>query len=159
MARGRKPLPKAVLKLRGSSALRQPRHRRSEPDPPEGKLRCPSWLDREGKREFRRLIVSLRGMGILRQCDRGMICAMAQQWSLFCRASRELNGYGPLDRGARPLVATANDAFAGYMRGCGEFALSPAARTRVDVDLEIQKLDAFDQFISSRRSAVRKKDA
>ena len=151
MARGRKPLPKAILKLRNSSALRQPRHKRTEPDPPEGKLSCPSFLDREGRAEWRRITKSLAGMGILSPADRGAIAGMAHFWAIFVRTAKAMHGMDSLaTKDSRPVAATCSDAFSHYARTAAEFGLTPAARTRVDVDLEGKKLDAFDQFVARK---------
>lgn len=151
MGRGRKPLPKAILKLRNSSELRRRRHKNTEPEAPDGCPGCPSWLDTEGKREWKRTTAALASMGILSSADRAVIAGLCQNWSVFVRASRELNAMDGLGRDARATVATCSDSYKNYLRACEQFGLTPSARTRIDTDIGGKKLDAFDQFVQRKR--------
>lgn len=150
--RGRKPLPKAILKLRDSSAKWKPRHRHAEPEAPKGCPSCPTWLDKEGKAEWRRVTKSLAAMGILKTPDRAVLAGLCQMWSLFVRTSEQLNKCEGIDKESRPIAATNSDAYKNYLRACEQFGLTPSARTRIDTDIEGKKLDAFDAFVAKKKA-------
>lgn len=149
--RGRKPLPKTILKLRNSSALNKARHKHTEPVAPKGCPSCPRWLNKEGKAEWRRVTESLKAMGILSRSDRAVLAGLCQNWSLFVRTSRQLNDLTELGRDARPVATTNAEAYRNYLRACEQFGLTPSARTRIDVDMAGKTPDAFDAFVQRKR--------
>lgn len=159
MPKGRTPLPRAILKLRSSSALRKPNRRRTEPEAPTGCPSCPTWLDAVGKAEWKRITASLRAMGILRKSDRAVLAGLCFNWSLFVKTAKQLNSLDAVDHHARPAASTCADAYRNYLRAAEQFGLTPSARTRIDTDIEGKKLDAFDQFVQRRRGAVGKKSS
>lgn len=144
--RGRKPTPRAILKLR--NAYRADRHGKPNPKPPEGVPRCPSWLDATGKACWKRVTGSLRTMGILSSADTEVLCGLAQNWSLFVRASKLLNKTtldGSLQ--VRHLSATASDAFKNYSKACAEFGLTPSSRCRIDTTRDKSEPDELDRLL------------
>ena len=54
--RGRKPKPTAIKLLEGNPGTRPLTE--SEPTPPKGQIKCPTWLMPEAKKEWKRLIKS-----------------------------------------------------------------------------------------------------
>ena len=85
-ARGPAPKPTALKVLDGN-----PRHRpinRSEPRPRPVAPKCPSWLDAEAKREWRRIAPALERIGLLTEIDGTALagcpvfCAAVHKWGL-----------------------------------------------------------------------------
>lgn len=151
MKRGPRPIPKTILKLRNSTALRKPTHKHTEPAAPKGCPSCPRWLDKEGKSEWKRIVESLKAMGILSRSDRAVLAGLCQNWSLFVRTSKQLNELPVLDRDSRPVATTNGESYRNYLRACEQFGLTPSARTRIDVDIAGKKPDAFDVFVQRKR--------
>ncbi len=151
MSRGRKPLPRAILKLRNSSALRQDRHKRPEPKAADGAPLCPKWLDATGKACWKRITANLKAMGILKTADGEVLAGLAQNWSLFVRASKVLNKMA-IDGSyeMRRLSATASDSYKNFLRACEQFGLTPSARTRIDVGIETKQEDELDRLLAGK---------
>jgi P27 family predicted phage terminase small subunit len=86
-ARGPIPAPDNVRNLRGrTSHMPAPKRVTFPPGAPE----MPSWLDREAKAEWRRVVPDLASKGILSRCDRAALSAYCDAWSRFVQARREL---------------------------------------------------------------------
>ena len=129
--RGPAPKPTKLKILHGNPGLRALNAR--EPQPRLGVPGMPTWLDKEGRAEWRRLVPELARLGLLAKIDRGWLAAGCQWWSVFIRASRALRetGLDPKDR--RRIVSEANDAYRNYTKAAAEFGLSPASRSRIEV--------------------------
>lgn len=65
--RGRKPKPTALKELEGNPG-RRPLNG-AEPKPERKAPRCPSWLEEEAKKEWRRMGRILEQMGLLTEMD------------------------------------------------------------------------------------------
>ena len=65
--RGRKPKPTALKLLEGNPGKRP--LNANEPIPPQGEVKCPSWLLPEAKKEWKRLAPAMESMGILTLAD------------------------------------------------------------------------------------------
>lgn len=91
--RGPAPTPTPLRALRGN-----PQHRplnESEPRPPAEKPpACPSWLSKEARAEWRRVVPALHKLGLLAKVDRATIALYCDQWALYVRARLELETYG-----------------------------------------------------------------
>lgn len=61
--RGRKPKPTALKLLEGNPG-KHPINEH-EPIPPKSTVKCPTWLEPEAKKEWKRLAPSLEAMGAL----------------------------------------------------------------------------------------------
>ena len=150
--RGRKPQPRAVLKLRNSAALRQDLHKRPEPEIPSEGLVCPSWLDSEAKACWKRISAILLAAGVLKVSDRESLVGYCLSWSTVKQTSKALDAITDFGgRSYRQLQITRNDALAKILRFAEQFGLTPSARTRIDMDVEGRKLDAFDLFLGSKQ--------
>ena len=68
--RGPAPLPTKTLELRRSWRAKK---RRNEPKPPVEIPTCPSWLDREAKAEWQRVVPQLKRLGIIAKIDRACL--------------------------------------------------------------------------------------
>lgn len=137
MTRGPKPQPTNLRLLKGN-----PSHRpinQDEPKPRPVAPRCPSWLSPAAKRHWRELAPELEAIGVLTTIDVGAFAGACESWAQYREASEFLRKHGAVYRTTAgylvqvPQVAIARAALSAYMRGCAEFGLTPAARTRVKV--------------------------
>ncbi|NLD95616.1 MAG: phage terminase small subunit P27 family, partial [Synergistaceae bacterium] len=67
--RGRKPKPTALKLLEGDRGKGRRPLNKNEPIPPEGAIKCPSWLLPEAKKEWKRLAPALEAMRVLTVAD------------------------------------------------------------------------------------------
>lgn len=131
---GQAPTPRRILEARGSWRAKL------AADEPADKVQvptCPDWLDAEGRAEWKRLSPLLRKRGTVHRISRGVLAGLCQVWSQFVKASRELNRLLH-DANADPLLirrwsAISRESFTNYLRAAGEFGLTPASKTRVQV--------------------------
>jgi len=72
-------------------------------------------------------------MRTLSEDDRETLAGVCQNWSVFVGTSKILNTLktGEEWMKARKLWAISSDAYRNYTRGCIEFGLTPASRSRV----------------------------
>ena len=131
--RGPQPTPTEVLRQRGSwRAKRKPDG--SADSAPEGTPRCPSWLDAEGKAEWRRTCKALKAMGLLSPLYGSAMAMLCQSWSTFVRVSSELNTLDDSqDARGRVLQGVVGTSHRAYVRMSREFGLTPLSRSRVQV--------------------------
>lgn len=129
--KGTPKIPTKVLDMRGSPLAKR---RIEEPQGPEGVPECPSWLDKEAKAEWKRLIPILTQMGILTLADRQALAQLCQARSDYVRAAKRVRKDGetfmtPKGFVAKhPMVTVMNEAFARWYRLMPHFGLSPSAR-------------------------------
>jgi P27 family predicted phage terminase small subunit len=99
---------------------------------------CPTWLDAEAKREWRRVAPVLGKLGVLTTIDRGMLAAYCQAWSDYkatVQAVRKdgktfVTGQGYVAK--NPMVTIMNEAFDRMNKSAQGFGLTPSARTRLE---------------------------
>lgn len=65
--RGRKPKPTAIKVLEGNPGKRP--LNANEPKPEKKSPKCPSWLEPEAKKEWRRMAKVLERLGVLTEID------------------------------------------------------------------------------------------
>lgn len=136
---GRRPLPTNVLKMRGNPG-RRPLNE-NEPRPSKGKPICPSHLDDEAKREWKRTVDILDDMGLMTKADRSALAAYCVAWSRWVEAESKVREFGMIIKAPRtgtmmhsPYLSIANTAMAQMRQLLIEFGLTPAARTRVSAN-------------------------
>ena len=83
--RGPPPKPTALKLLEGNPSKRPLRGEPLQPTP--GRLACPTWLDREAKAEWRR-IVRVMPPGWLTPVDRSVLAMACVWWSEYVAAVR-----------------------------------------------------------------------
>ncbi len=138
--RGRKPQPTALKILRGNPGKRALSV--DEPQPaPVVTLRAPSWLDKDAKKEWRRLAPMLERLGVLTESDTGALTAYCTAWSTWKTATQKIREFGLVIKHptagklpvVSPYVRIANNALT-QMRGLLlEFGMTPSSRSRVHV--------------------------
>jgi P27 family predicted phage terminase small subunit len=80
-------------------------------------------------------------MEILSSADRAVLVGLCQNWSLFVKLSRIVNGLD-VPRTlveAKPLLSAAAEAYRNYCNACQQFGLTPAARSRVQTQGKQEK--------------------
>lgn len=139
--RGPRPLPSAVKQARGT--YRPDRAAGNEPQP-VGIPKCPSWLNADGKKEFRRLLKVLGEMGLLGAADQNALARYASTWVRWRQAVQMVERGGEVtiykDEDGR-VKSIQPAAFASIARGLAEqldklesaFGMNPSARSRIEV--------------------------
>jgi len=61
-----------------------------------GAPKPPTWLDKEGKAEWNRVVPELDAIGLLAQVDRAIVTLYCDAWSKFMRIAREMNEVGSM---------------------------------------------------------------
>ena len=159
---GRKPKPTAILKLTGG--YRADRHKRTEPAPPSGVPDAPKCL-RKGtlaREEWDRITALLAEARCVTPLDRSALTAYCIEYARYIKANNRLRLVRTMlsesTKGTKmphPLLRISDRALANMLRICQEFGLTPAARTRLDINAAGGVEDPLEALI--RRQAERKK--
>lgn len=120
-----------------ANTYRKDRASRNEPKPKLEIPPCPSHLDDEAKKEWRKMSKELYKLGLLTKIDKAGLAGYCQAWSDWVRALEQLkieprifkspNGYPILS----PWIAVANKANEQLRAYLSEFGLTPSSRTRL----------------------------
>ena len=133
--RGRKPKPTALKKLEGNPGKRPLNEH--EPLPPKGTIRCPTWLEAEAKKEWRRLAPSLEAMGVLTMADITAFSGYCQAYARWKEAEEFITQHGSIFQTPSgyvqqvPQVSIAQQNLKIMQSFCSEFGLTPATRARI----------------------------
>jgi P27 family predicted phage terminase small subunit len=146
--RGRKPKPTRLKIISGTA--RKDRLNHNEPRPDATPPKCPAWLSKYAKREWRKLAPELSRLGLLTAVDRGCFAGYCSALAEFRAATEtiEKEGHyltvgGFFDEEAKewrggqmqphPALAQQRTAMKA-MRDFGTlFGLDPSSRARLDV--------------------------
>lgn len=131
--KGRKPKPLKLLEMDGTR--RADRHGTGpEVKPDTAQPRCPTWLGREGKSEWRRVVPKLAALGMLSTVDRGTLSQLCEAWDTFFELQRRLSRMlklNDIDVVYQRLCNQKSVAIATYNRIAVEFGLTPSSRARL----------------------------
>ena len=136
--RGRKPKPTALKVLEGNPGKRP--LNKNEPQPEKKAPRCPSWLEPEAKKEWKRMAKTLETIGVLTQVDKAAFAGYCQAYARWKEAEEFLSKHGTIFKTPSgyiqqvPQVSIAQTYLKVMKDFCSEFGLTPAARTRIQVD-------------------------
>jgi P27 family predicted phage terminase small subunit len=139
--RGPAPKPTALKVIQGT--YRKDRAARREPKPRPKVPSCPSWLNRDGKREWRRVVKELDKLGLVSELDRTSLAAYCQAFGEWREHARIVGEEGTTTISAQgtviphPEVHMRNDAFRRMVKQAAEFGMTPASRTRINGPEEI----------------------
>ena len=151
--------------MRGSSALRQARHRdRVEPEPPPGIPDCPDWLDDGGREKWNQLVPLLHEMKVLARIDGEAVAKYCHTFSKWLRLELFLRDKGDVfpvhDAGGKiisvkvfPQVWMANKLLVVLQRYEAEFGLTPRARTRIHLPATSPADAPLEAFLAGQRPA------
>lgn len=90
MARRRKPEP-----LKALHGTDQPSRKRATADFMAKAPNPPTWLGREAKAEWRRIVPELDRLRLLTTIDRAILVTWCDTWQMYVRASRSLGDRDP----------------------------------------------------------------
>jgi P27 family predicted phage terminase small subunit len=127
---------------------REPRWARKAPT-------CPSWLEPEAKREWKRLCKPLEMMGILTEADRAEFATYCQAYARWKQAEEYISLYGSTfetDKGYKqqvPQVSIAQTYMKIMQKAAAEFGLTPSARSRIIASAEAGEFptDEMDELL------------
>ena len=149
--RGPAPTPTNILQIRGSKLVTK-RRNQTEAKGPEGTPPCPDWLDGDAKAKWNELVPKLEQMGVLTLIDQDAVARYCHLWVRWRAAEDFIKKHGEMyplkdDKGrtkcvqAWPQVATANKLAQQLTRLEQEFGLTPAARTRIHIQVPVTQID------------------
>jgi P27 family predicted phage terminase small subunit len=136
--RGRKPKPTALKVLEGNPGKRPLNDK--EPQPEKKAPRCPSWLEPEAKKEWKRMAKTLEAIGVLTQVDKAAFAGYCQAYARWKEAEEFLSKHGTIFKTPSgyiqqvPQVSIAQTYLKVMKDFCSEFGLTPASRTRIRVN-------------------------
>lgn len=154
---GRRPTPTALKLVKGNPGKRAINKR--EPKPKAKALTCPAHLSVKARAVFRKLNTLLNKMGVMTEADGLALERLCDCYAdiLACRELIERDGrtYKTVDQNGNTLVKNnpavnqlraADAQFKSYLV---EFGLTPAARSKVNVDLDDdEKEDPLGSYFS-----------
>jgi P27 family predicted phage terminase small subunit len=150
--RGRKPKPTRLRILENNPGKRPLND--SEPQPRRCVPACPPHIDKEAKREWRRVAKELDACGLLTVVDRAALAAYCQAWSRWVKAEGILQKSGEVlkhpEKGVlypNPYLAVANRALKQMHEFLSEFGMTPASRTRIHVARPAAEADELAAFL------------
>lgn len=109
----------------GRPVKKPPAFRRIPPNPP-------TWLSREAKAEWKRVVPGLTRLDLLKEEDRAVLTAYCETWSTFVEATRIVHREGMTIEAKQgllphPMIATARNAGRELRTFAAQFGLTPAA--------------------------------
>lgn len=149
--------PRKPLALRKMEGNRGHRARVREPQPEMGEPNPPSWIPREARAEWRRVVPALDRIGMLSKVDRAALTSYCLAWSRMRNAQADIDERGLFVtsiRGAEcanPAVAVQKEAAQQVMRFAAEFGLTPAARARLATPEAPKTENPLMQLIAAKR--------
>lgn len=100
---------------------------------------CPNWIDKDAKREWKRIVPLLNRHGMLAKVDRTALAVLCQAYAEFKHATQMLRSEGRVTVSStgyvqqHPYVVIQNKAIQTIKTFCTEFGLTPGARGRVTI--------------------------
>ena len=132
---GRKPKPTGMKALEGNPGKRQLNTK--EPKPAAKAPRCPSWLDEEAKKEWKRMAKVLETLGVLTEVDMAAFAGYCQAYARWKEAETFISKHGTIVKTPSgywqqvPQVSIAQSYLKILNRCCEQFGLTPSSRSRI----------------------------
>ncbi|QNJ58057.1 terminase small subunit [Gordonia phage Bunnybear] len=136
---GRTAAPPALQLINGRAPGRDSGGRKVPKSPEFRRIppRPPTWMSREAKAEWKRVVPGLTRLGLLKEEDRAALTVYCETWATYVDAIRDVRRNGlsiTTETGAvkrNPAVVAASEA-AGQLRGMAqEFGLTPSAELKL----------------------------
>ena len=150
--RGRKPKPTALKELEGNLGGRP--LNQNEPRPNKKAPRCPSWLEEEAKKEWKRMGKMLEQMGLLTEMDMAAFAGYCQAYARWKEAEEFITQHGTMIRTPNgylqqvPQVSIAQTNLKIMLKFCEQFGLTPSARSRIMAgESSVDHADAMEQLL------------
>ena len=148
---GPPPKPTALKVLAGNPG-RRPLNRREPRIVSKSPPRCPSHLNADARREWRRIVRWYRACGLLTLLDRAALTGYCQHYSRAVKADRSIEKTGLLIKTSQgnviqnPLVGISNHSWSQVLRFGKEFGLTPASRARLEAPEQVEE-DEFEAYL------------
>lgn len=132
---GRKPKPTELKVLEGNPGKRA--LNQAEPKPQKCAPKCPTWLDKEAKKEWKRLATELEELGILTQVDMAAFAGYCQAYARWKEAEEFIAKHGTIIKSPSgywqqvPQVSIAQSYLKIMNKFCEQFGLTPSSRSRI----------------------------
>jgi P27 family predicted phage terminase small subunit len=117
--------------------------------------KCPPWLDKEAKKEWRRMVKELAETGIITIIDRSALARYCDNFSKWMEAEKQLQkmpmvkfnkaGFSEIN----PYFRVANKAKEMMMKDLVELGMTPSSRSRVKVSEPPKEKSAKERFFKS----------
>lgn len=152
--RGPQPQPTNLRVLNGNPSKRP--LPQNEPKPKPIAPKCPQWLDKDAKTEWKRVATELEKLGLLTQIDRTAMAAYCQSYSRWKEAEMALSKHGTVFKTPNgyiqqlPQVAIANKYAKMMKEFSQEFGLTPASRTRIEVKPVGEEEDPMEKLLRNQ---------
>ena len=133
--RGRKPKPTALKMLEGNPGGRPLNTK--EPKPEKKAPRCPSWLEDEAKKEWKRMAKVLENMGLLTEMDMAAFAGYCQAYARWKEAEEFITQHGSIVKTPSgywqqvPQVSIAQTYLKIMNRFAEQFGLTTSSRSRI----------------------------
>ena len=155
--KGRKPKPTELKLIEGNPGKRPLPENEPKPEPIAPK--CPTWLHKDAKKEWKRIAPQLEKLGLLTQVDMAALAGYCESWAQYKRSIEFIHKHGEVypikdDEGRVkylqqvPQVSIANKALQQVRAFCAEFGLTPSARGRMVVPGADDKEDEMEKMLS-----------
>ena len=160
--RGRKPKPTALKVLAGNPGKRQ--LNKNEPKPQPVAPKCPSWLNKEAKKEWRRIVALMEPLGLISGLDMANVASYCHSYAQMVEAEAYLAKHGlgyaipqrdrdgvltGMNAGEWPQVRTVRKCKEEIIRYSALFGLSVSDRSRLHV--VTRERDEDDDFFAYKR--------
>jgi P27 family predicted phage terminase small subunit len=156
--RGRKPKPTHLKLVSGNPGKRKLNDQ--EPPAPPALPPMPRYLSKDARKEWRSLAPMLKGVGLLSNLDGNALGMLCSAIARCAEAERQISANGMtvtsptgIQR-VSPWVHIANKTTALIITLTSEFGMTPAARTRVKVELP-REPDEFERYLQRGRDIQR----
>ena len=134
--RGPRPKPKAANDLAGNPGKRST-SAQSPDAAPITNLKPPTFLPREAKKEWKRVVMELARLNLISDLDVMALAAYCNSFATWIDAMKQIREHGTLVKSPNgypmpsPYDKIQRDAQDEMMKWLREFGMTPAARTRV----------------------------
>lgn len=130
---GRTPKPAKLRLLEGRGHGTDSGGRKVQTGPAFKRIppKAPTWLSREAKAEWKRVLPELSRLDLVKEADRAALAAYCEAWSTFVAASRQVAREGLTIAAAQgtlphPAVAIARNAGREVRSWASHFGLTPS---------------------------------
>ncbi|EJO5348298.1 phage terminase small subunit P27 family [Clostridium sporogenes] len=149
--RGRKPKPTAIKIIEGNPGKRP--LNKYEPKPEKKAPRCPSWLENDAKKEWRRMAKQMEHLGTLTEIDMAAFAGYCQAYARWKEAEEFITKHGVIVKTPSgywqqvPQVSIAQTYLKIMNKFCEQFGLTPSSRSRIITDSNDNEDDQMELLL------------